>query len=49
MIAVIDTNVILMSLPSKSPYHQIIQKFNERKYEIVITTEIFLEYEEILK
>jgi len=49
MIAVIDTNVISMSLPSKSPYHQIIQKFNERKYEIVITTEIFLEYEEILK
>ncbi|SFQ17318.1 putative toxin-antitoxin system toxin component, PIN family [Parafilimonas terrae] len=49
MIAVIDTNVLLMSLPRKSPYHFIIRTFNEGQYNIALTTEIFLEYEEILK
>ncbi len=49
MIAVIDTNILLMSLPRKSPYHFIIKCFNEGKYNLVLTTEIFLEYEEILK
>lgn len=49
MIVLIDTNVLLMALPSKSLYHLIIKKFNDRKYSLVITTEIYLEYEEILK
>jgi putative PIN family toxin of toxin-antitoxin system len=49
MIAVIDTNILLMSLPRKSPYHFIIKSFNDGKYSIALTTEIFLEYEEILK
>jgi len=49
MMAVIDTNVLLMSLPRKSPYYSIIKSFNQEKYKIVLTTEIFLEYEEILK
>ena len=49
MIAVIDTNVLLMSLPRKSPYHFIIKSFNEGRYNIILTTEIFFEYEEILK
>ena len=49
MIAVIDTNVLLMSLARKSPYHIIIKGFNEGKFNLVLTTEIFLEFEEILK
>jgi len=49
MIVVIDTNILLISLPSGSPYHFIIECFNEEKYRMVLTTEIFLEYEEILK
>ncbi len=49
MRVLIDTNILLMALPSKSTYNLFIQKFNTRKYELVLTTEIFLEYEEILK
>lgn len=30
------------------PYHKIIQAFNNRQFDLVITTPIFLEYEEIL-
>lgn len=45
---ILDTNVLLMALPSRSPYHKIIQAFNDRQYDLVITTPIFLEYEEIL-
>lgn len=45
---VLDTNVLLIALPSRSPYHLIIQAFNARQYQLIITTPIFLEYEEIL-
>ena len=48
MKVVLDTNVLLISLPSRSPYHRIIQSFNERRFQLVISTPIFLEYEEIL-
>ena len=48
MRVILDTNVLLMALPSRSPYHLIIQKFNERDYDLILTPEIFLEYEEIL-
>lgn len=49
MIIVLDTNVLLMALPSRSLYYPILEKLNEGKYNLVITTEIFFEYEEILK
>jgi putative PIN family toxin of toxin-antitoxin system len=48
MKVLIDTNIFLISIPSKSPYHEIIQAFNRRVYQLIITTPIFLEYEEIL-
>jgi putative PIN family toxin of toxin-antitoxin system len=48
MRVVIDTNVILISLPSRSPYHDIILAFSERRYQLIVTTSILLEYEEIL-
>ncbi|HJW30420.1 MAG TPA: putative toxin-antitoxin system toxin component, PIN family [Saprospiraceae bacterium] len=43
-----DTNVLLISLPSRSPYHEIIVAFSERRYKLVVTTAVLLEYEEIL-
>jgi len=46
---VIDTNVIIASLSSKSKYHWIIQWLREGKFQLAVTTEIFLEYEEKLK
>ena len=48
MRVVLDTNVLLIALPTRSPYHKIIQAFNSRQYDLVVTTPIFLEYEEIL-
>lgn len=48
MKVVIDTNILLISLPSQSPYHEILKAFNQKLYQLIITTAIFLEYEEIL-
>lgn len=48
MNVVIDTNILLISLPSLSPYHEIIKAFNRKLFQLVVTTAIFLEYEEIL-
>ena len=48
MKVVLDKNVLLISLPKRSPYHKIIRAFNNRRYDLLITTPIFLEYEEIL-
>jgi putative PIN family toxin of toxin-antitoxin system len=48
MKVVLDTNILLMALPSRSRYHAIIQAFNRSIYQLIITTQIFTEYEEIL-
>jgi|SRR5690606_5725129 len=48
MKVVLDTNILLIALPSRSPYHKIIQAFNKRRYNLIVTTPILLEYEEIL-
>jgi len=48
MKVVLDTNILLIALPSRSRYHAIIEAFNQRVYGLIITTPIFLEYEEIL-
>jgi predicted nucleic acid-binding protein len=38
MKVVIDTNILLISLPSLSPYHEIIKAFNRKVFELIITT-----------
>jgi uncharacterized protein len=43
---VLDTNVILSSLSYRSKYRHIIDELLDGKYEIFVTTEILLEYEE---
>lgn len=45
---VIDTNILLIALPSKSSYHEIIKAFNLKHYQLLISTSVFLDYEEIL-
>lgn len=45
---VLDTNCLLMSIPRKSPYHQILLDFLAGKYLLCISNEVVLEYEEIL-
>lgn len=37
-----------MSIPRKSPYHQILLDFLEGKYLLCVSNEVVLEYEEIL-
>ena len=46
--AVIDTNVFVSSLSSRSEYHWLISNLLDDQFELYITTDIFLEYEEIL-
>ncbi len=45
---VLDTNVLLVSISSKSKYHWIFSKLLSGVYELYITNEILLEYEEII-
>lgn len=48
MKVVIDTNVLLVSISSKSKYHWLFQSLLNQSYEIAITNEILMEYEEII-
>jgi len=45
---VLDTNVLLVSISSKSKYHWIFSNLINGVYELYITNEILLEYEEII-
>ncbi len=47
--AVIDTNVLVSALSSKSVYHWLIKSLLNEQFELYITDEILFEYEEILK
>jgi putative PIN family toxin of toxin-antitoxin system len=46
---VIDTNILVSALSSKSQYHWLVELLLEEKLELSVTEEILLEYEEILK
>lgn len=46
---VIDTNALISSLSSKSKYHWLIQWLRASKYQLCVSSEIYLEYEEKLK
>ena len=46
---VIDTNIIVSALSSRSAYHWLIRLLLEEKIELYVTTEIVMEYEEVLK
>ena len=49
MIVAIDCNVLVMCLTSKSSYHLIYQALIKGQYQMVITADILLEYEEIIQ
>ena len=48
MKVVIDTNIFVMCISERSLFHKIFKDLKEGVYEIVVTTEILLEYEEII-
>lgn len=45
---VLDTNCLLATLPSKSPYHKLWSEFMSEKLELCVSNEILYEYEEII-
>jgi len=45
---VLDTNVLLVSISSKSKYHWIFSNLLKQHYQLYMTNEILLEYEEII-
>ena len=45
---VLDTNVLLVSISSKSKYHWIYEKLLAREYDLFISNEILMEYEEVI-
>jgi putative PIN family toxin of toxin-antitoxin system len=46
---VIDTNVLVASLSSKSKFHWLIQSILNEQVDVFVTTDMLFEYEEILK
>jgi predicted nucleic acid-binding protein len=46
MNVVLDTNVLLVSLPGHSPFHPIYQGLRQHKFDTFVTNEILTEYEE---
>jgi putative PIN family toxin of toxin-antitoxin system len=48
MIIVLDTNILVVSLTSRSPYHKIFTALKNNKYTLAVSTEIKMEYQEII-
>jgi putative PIN family toxin of toxin-antitoxin system len=49
MTVVIDCNVLVMCLTSRSPYHVIYKSLVAGKFELTVSEDIVLEYEEIVQ
>lgn len=45
---ILDTNVLLVSISSKSQYHWIFQNLLNNPFEMYISNEILMEYEEVI-
>lgn len=45
---VIDTNILLVSISDRSPYHWIYAGLRQGRYTLLISTDVALEYEEII-
>ena len=41
---VIDTTTLLQSIPTRGPYHRIIEAFVEGSFHLVVSHQIMLEY-----
>ncbi len=48
MKVVLDTNILLVSIPKKSPYRLIFDALLTRKFQLIISNEILSEYTEHL-
>ena len=48
-IITLDTNALVQSIPTRSRFRPIIEGFDAGRFMLVVSTEILLEYEEILR
>ena len=46
--SVIDTNILIVSISDRSPYHWIYDGLLKGLYSLLISTQIALEYEEVI-
>lgn len=49
MTVVIDCNILVVCLTSKSPYHSIYRALIAGKFDLLVSIDILLEYEEIIQ
>jgi uncharacterized protein len=49
MTVVLDCNILVTCLSSRSPYHKIYNKLIDGAFSLAVTNEIVLEYEEIIQ
>ena len=49
MTVVIDCNILVVCLTSRSPYHYIYRALIEGKFDLLVSADIMLEYEEIIQ
>lgn len=49
MVIVVDCNILVMSLTSRSPYHLVFQSSVKGKFDLAVNEDILLEYEEIIQ
>lgn len=49
MKVIIDTNVLLVSISSRSPHHWIFQGLIQKKFDLIVSNEILSEYGEIIQ
>lgn len=48
-IIVLDTNVLVQSIPTRGRYRRMIEAFDAGRFVLVVSNEVLLEYEEVLK
>ena len=48
MVVVLDTNALLETFPRKARYHWVFQYFQEKRFTLAVSTEVLLEYQEII-
>ena len=48
MIVVLDTNALLETFPKKAKHHWVFQSFLDKKFTLAVSTEVLLEYQEII-
>jgi predicted nucleic acid-binding protein len=49
MNVVLDTNVLLVAVSPRSPFHWIIEELEKGTYQLCVTTDILVEYMEIIQ